>query len=53
MLASFRQGFFVALYGIGVVFFYIIGAPMLVSGFLLAILVLFLEGFIQNISYRD
>ncbi|MDD2871066.1 MAG: hypothetical protein PHS49_03675 [Candidatus Gracilibacteria bacterium] len=50
VLTSFRQGFFVSLFFVGMIFFNILGATPILTGFLLFILFIFLELFIQNLE---
>jgi hypothetical protein len=50
VLTSFRQSFFMSLFFVWFTFFYIIWASLWLTGFLLFILFVFLELFIQNLE---
>lgn len=50
VLTSFRQWFFVSIFFVSMVFFYILWASLLLTWFLLVILLIFLELFIQNLE---
>lgn len=50
VLTSFRQWFFVSLFFVSMIFFNILWASLLLTWFLLVILFIFLELFIQNLE---
>lgn len=50
VINSFRQGFFISLFLLWVVTFSIIGAPLIITIIALAMLLIFLEVFIQDLS---
>ena len=49
--SSFRQWLLIAIYFIGLIIFNILNAPVIILWFLFFILLVFLELFIQNLSY--
>lgn len=50
VLTSFRQWFFVSLFTLSLIFFNIIWASLIITWFLLLIIFMFLELFIQNLE---
>jgi hypothetical protein len=50
VLSSFRQWFFIALFGLSVIFFNILWASLILTWLLMLIILMFLELFIQNLE---
>jgi len=50
VLSSFRQGFFVSIFLVWMIIFYILWSSLILTWFLLFILFIFLELFIQNLE---
>ncbi len=48
VLSSFRQSFFISLFFLSLIFFYNIGAPIIVTGFFTFLILFFVELFIKN-----